>query len=164
MTHTTRTRQHSQILWTYHQAIIHQQTHRNCNASITETAAFSFHQHAKHTTRTHTTLTMTATTPVHVPRSAAVAADPYYSNKSFYMMSPVAVLYSAFAHLVLFLAKPFPFHIPVTNVDDILPQHRFIASKGHANLAIVTGSNTGIGLVRDSIVTCASGIHCHSRL
>jgi NAD(P)-dependent dehydrogenase (short-subunit alcohol dehydrogenase family) len=88
---------------------------------------------------------MTATTPVHVPRSAAVAADPYYSNKSFYMMSPVAVLYSAFAHLVLFLAKPFPFHIPVTNVDDILPQHRFIASKGHANLAIVTGSNTGIG-------------------
>lgn len=62
-------------------------------------------------------------------------------------MAAMGVCWSAFANLAVFLLKPFPFRVApkVTNVDDILPQYRFIPMRGEENVAIVTGSNTGIG-------------------
>ena len=83
--------------------------------------------------------------------------DPYYSNESFNLWVPVACFYSALAHVALLLLKPFPFRV---NIAPKLPPERFILpSRPHAavptssnpaeskskHVAIVTGSNTGIG-------------------
>jgi NAD(P)-dependent dehydrogenase (short-subunit alcohol dehydrogenase family) len=83
--------------------------------------------------------------------------DPYYSNNSFNLFAPVAVFYTALAHVALLLLKPFPFSV---NIAPKLPPERFILpSRSHADVpassnpaeskskhvAIVTGSNTGIG-------------------
>ena len=73
----------------------------------------------------------------------AASDDKYYSNKTFYRMLPVAGIYTAVAHLAVLLMKPFPFHIKANSVDAILPEHRF--STAESSVAIVTGSNTGIG-------------------
>lgn len=86
-----------------------------------------------------------------------VAADPFCSSKSFmYLHGPSSCIYTVLAHIALLIMKPFPFRV---NIAPKLPPDRFvIPSRKNTfptssnpielksnHLAIVTGSNTGIG-------------------
>ena len=83
--------------------------------------------------------------------------DPYYSNKTFTRFFPFAGIYTILAHLIIFLFKPIPLFIlrDMVTVNQLHPEDRFVLSSSktkknhhhhhHHNVAIVTGSNTGIG-------------------
>lgn len=106
--------------------------------------------------------------------------DPYYRNSLFSPMIPIAGIYSVIAHFALMLLKPFP-KLRV-NEARLLPQDHFEVSVNDKHVAIVTGSNTGIGyqtasaLVekgyeviiacrsRDKGVTAADNINIHKRI
>ncbi len=76
----------------------------------------------------------------------------FYQNSSFNKCVPATMFYSALAHFLLLLAKPFPFLLrDVKRVAKLHPQNRFrvpslpMNDHDHGHVAIVTGSNTGIG-------------------
>jgi NAD(P)-dependent dehydrogenase (short-subunit alcohol dehydrogenase family) len=69
--------------------------------------------------------------------------DIYFRNALFSPMIPIAGIYSIVAHFALMLLKPFPkFRV---NEALLLPQDQFEVSINDKHVAIVTGSNTGIG-------------------
>ena len=69
--------------------------------------------------------------------------DPYYRNSLFTPMIPIAGVYSVVAHFALMFLKPFP-KLRVKEAC-LLPCDQFEISINDKHVAIVTGSNTGIG-------------------
>eukprot|EP00568_Trieres_chinensis_P007220 CAMPEP_0183315914 /NCGR_PEP_ID=MMETSP0160_2-20130417/53196_1 /TAXON_ID=2839 ORGANISM="Odontella Sinensis, Strain Grunow 1884" /NCGR_SAMPLE_ID=MMETSP0160_2 /ASSEMBLY_ACC=CAM_ASM_000250 /LENGTH=425 /DNA_ID=CAMNT_0025481587 /DNA_START=67 /DNA_END=1344 /DNA_ORIENTATION=+ len=68
-------------------------------------------------------------------------SDPYYSNSVFNRFVPLALLYTAVTNLAATVLHPFP-GLRISR-EPLLPEDSFEPSGG--DIAIVTGSNTGIG-------------------
>jgi len=102
--------------------------------------------------------------------------DRYFTNLSFNLFMPISVLYFLIAHLVFLLLKPFPTlrlheeqlreeYCFSTDISSCINNIDSRVDKNQRNVAIVTGSNTGIGketalsLVErgyDAILACRS--------
>ena len=86
--------------------------------------------------------------------SQALSLDPFYSGNTFKRFIPFAGVYTLIAHLALLILKPFPF-ISRDFVTTVRPEDRFVLPSSiqksakedmhNQHIAIVTGSNTGIG-------------------
>lgn len=91
------------------------------------------------------------------PTQTLTGVTPYYSNAAFNKCMPLSVLYTATAHLLALFMKPFPFRVKVETLhqeDCFSPSktenfriHNEPKTKSplQRHVALVTGSNTGIG-------------------
>ena len=67
--------------------------------------------------------------------------DPYFANSLFSPLLPAALLYTTVSNIIAFCLKP----IPVLRLTKERLQSKYCFEPKGAQIAIVTGSNTGIG-------------------